>query len=85
MGVGQLITMPIFFTSSAIYPISVMPAWLQVISSANPLTYQVDALRALMIRGGSSEFGLVIDFAVLTLALIILIPVAARMYGRMAY
>jgi ABC-2 type transport system permease protein len=85
MGVGQLITMPIFFTSSAIYPISVMPAWLQVISSANPLTYQVDALRALMIRGGGSEFGLVIDFAVLTLALIILIPVAARMYGRMAY
>jgi ABC-2 type transport system permease protein len=85
MGVGQLITMPIFFTSSAIYPLAVMPHWLQVISTANPLTYQVDALRALMISGGGSEFGLAIDFAVLSLALITLTPIAARMYGRMAY
>jgi ABC-2 type transport system permease protein len=45
MGVGQLLTMPLFFASNAIYPISIMPVWLQTISQANPLTYEVDALR----------------------------------------
>jgi ABC-2 type transport system permease protein len=85
MGIGQLITMPIFFTSSAIYPLVVMPTWLRAIAIANPLTYQVDALRALMIVGGSSEFGLSVDFAVLAAVLSVLIPIAAGLYGRMAY
>jgi ABC-2 type transport system permease protein len=62
-----------------------MPTWLQAIAIANPLTYQVDALRALMIVGGSSEFGLPVDFAVLAAVLIVLIPIAAGLYGRMAY
>ena len=38
--------MPLFFASNAIYPIVMMPAWLQVIARINPLTYEVDALRA---------------------------------------
>ena len=39
--------MPIFFASNAIYPLSLMPDWLKAIAHANPLTYEVDALRAL--------------------------------------
>ncbi|HLW92597.1 MAG TPA: ABC transporter permease [Roseiarcus sp.] len=85
MGVGQLVTMPIFFASSAIYPLSVMPAWLRAISAANPLTYQVDALRALMISGGQSEYGLAADFGILIAVLMIATPIAAWMYPRMAY
>jgi len=30
MGIGQILTMPLFFASSAIYPISLMPDWLKV-------------------------------------------------------
>src|SRR5580704_6786747 len=41
MGIGQALTMPIFFASNAIYPISLMPTWLQTISRLNPLTYEV--------------------------------------------
>jgi ABC-2 type transport system permease protein len=52
MGIGQVLTMPLFFASNAIYPISIIPAWLQVISHLNSLTYEVDALRALMLQGG---------------------------------
>ena len=48
MGVGQVLTMPLFFASNAIYPTSMMPGWLQVVSHLNPLTYQVDGLRALL-------------------------------------
>jgi ABC-2 type transport system permease protein len=54
MGIGQVLTMPLFFASIAIYPIAIMPARLQVISHANPLTYEVDALRVPMLAGGSS-------------------------------
>lgn len=85
MGVGQLITMPIFFASNAIYPLSVMPASIRAISMANPLTYQVDALRALMIKGGACEYGLPTDLAVQVLLLAVLVAIAARLYPRMAY
>lgn len=37
MGIGQAITMPLFFSSSALYPRDVMPGWLQAISKVNPL------------------------------------------------
>ena len=49
MGIGQAITMPLFFSSSALYPTWVMPGWLQAISKVNPLTYEVEALRGLLI------------------------------------
>ena len=29
MGIGQMITMPLFFASNALYPIAIMPAWLR--------------------------------------------------------
>lgn len=80
MGIGQLLTMPLFFASNAIYPISIMPTWLQVISQINPLTYEVDALRGLMVLGGVSVYGLAVDVAFLLAAIVVLIVVAARLY-----
>ncbi len=82
MGMGQLLTMPLFFASNAIYPISIMPTWLQRISEVNPLTYQVDALRALMIIGGTSVYGVEVDLAVLFVTMIFVVMVAARLYPR---
>jgi ABC-2 type transport system permease protein len=80
MGIGQLLTMPLFFASNAIYPVSVMPAWLQVVSHLNPVTYEVDALRALMLAGGTSSYGLAVDFGVLTVATAMLVVVGGRLY-----
>ncbi|HZC76653.1 MAG TPA: ABC transporter permease, partial [Ktedonobacterales bacterium] len=54
----------LFFASSAIYPIAIMPGWLQVVARVNPLSYQVDALRLLMVTGSGSMDGLAIDVAV---------------------
>jgi ABC-2 type transport system permease protein len=45
MGIGQLMTMPLFFASNAIYPVSIMPDWLKPLAQINPLSYQVDLLR----------------------------------------
>ena len=84
MGIGQVLTMPLFFASSAIYPISVMPRWLRVIAHGNPLTYQVDALRGLMLSHGVSDYGLGLDFGVLLLATVILVTISARLYPNIA-
>jgi ABC-2 type transport system permease protein len=84
MGVGQLLTMPTFFASNAIYPISIMPRWLQVVAHANPLTYEVDALRTLMLPGETSAYGLGVDFGVLLFATAVMVTIAARLYPRAA-
>jgi ABC-2 type transport system permease protein len=75
--------MPIFFASNAIYPVSLMPPWLRAISSLNPLTYEVDGLRSLMLRHGESTFGLGRDFTALIIVGAVLVAIATRMYPRM--
>ncbi len=80
MGIGQVLTMPLFFASNAIYPLSLMPGWLRAVSRVNPLTYQVDALRCLMVVGGGSSFGLGVDFLMQVVALVILVAVATKLY-----
>ncbi len=84
MGIGQILTMPLFFASNAIYPISAMPGWLRAVSRFNPLSYLVDALRALMLAGGQSSFGLGTDMAVLLLATAGIVALASRMYPKLA-
>lgn len=83
MGIGQVLTMPIFFASNAIYPVSLMPRWLKAVSSLNPLTYEVDGLRTLMLHGGQSTYGLSHDFAALVSAFAVLVILATRIYPRM--
>ena len=82
MGIGQVLTMPLFFASNAIYPTEIMPDWLKVIAHVNPLTYEVDGLRALMLAAGQSTLGLGLDVAVLLGALALLVAIAGRLYPR---
>ncbi len=85
MGIGQVMTMPIFFASNAIYPLSLMPDWLKAVSHVNPLTYEVDALRGLMLKNAVSDYGLALDFAILVAATAALTAIAARLYSRLGY
>ena len=82
MGIGQVLTMPLFFASNAIYPIEIMPGWLKWIAHVNPLTYEVDGLRASMLAGAQSVFGLGFDFTVLGLTLAALVAVGGWIYPR---
>jgi daunorubicin resistance ABC transporter membrane protein len=45
MGLTQLLLMPMFFLSGALYPLTNLPTWLLVLTRINPLTYAVDPLR----------------------------------------
>jgi ABC-2 type transport system permease protein len=83
MGIGQFLTMPIFFASNAIYPITLMPPWLRAVARGNPLSYEVDALRGLMLAGGHSQFGVPADLAALALAVTVLTVIATHMYPRL--
>jgi ABC-2 type transport system permease protein len=82
MGIGQMITMPLFFASNAIYPISLMPDWLKVVAYCNPLTYVVDALRGLMIQGGVYEHGLGVDLLIMVGVASVLVFIGGRLYAR---
>jgi ABC-2 type transport system permease protein len=84
MGMGQILTMPLFFASNAIYPVAIMPLWLRTIASVNPLTYEVDALRSMMVVGGASEHGVGLDFGVLFVAVGLLAFIGGRLYPRVA-
>jgi hypothetical protein len=52
-----------------------MPGWLEAISKCNPLSYEVDALRGLLI-GTPAHLGL--DFAVLAVATVVGVATSAR-------
>jgi ABC-2 type transport system permease protein len=82
IGSSQMLSMPLFFASNAVYPIEIMPGWLQVVSRANPLTYEVDALRALMVSGGESAYGIGVDLTVLLTATFFTVLLGARLYPR---
>jgi ABC-2 type transport system permease protein len=81
MGIGQAITMPLFFASNALYPVAIMPGWLRVLNRVNPLSYEVEALRGLLI-GTSARLPL--DFGVLVFAAALSIAVASGLLGRLA-
>ena len=82
MGIGQILTMPLFFASNAIYPISIMPKWLQVVSQINPLTYMTDALRALMLINGPTVYGVPFDLLFLVVATAVNVAIGAKLYPR---
>lgn len=46
-----MVVIPTWFLSGALYPIQSMPSWMKPLAAINPLTYSVDALRAVILRG----------------------------------
>jgi ABC-2 type transport system permease protein len=81
MGIGQLVVMPLFFASSALYPLAIMPAWLRVVAHANPLSYEVHGMRDLLL-GISAGGVLWLDFTVVGAFLVATALVAAKTYPR---
>lgn len=72
----NVILMPMFFLSTAIFPMPWLPDWLRTIMMFNPLTYAVDALRTVTI--GLYDFPFWFDLG-LTLGLAVIFGVLARL------
>lgn len=69
--VNGLINFPVFFLSGAFYPLQSLPDWLRIAVQLNPMSYAVDAMRGVMIKGISllyvlPDLAVVAVFALLT-------------------
>ncbi len=80
MGIGQAITMPLFFASNAIYPTSILPEWLKMLVTVNPLSYVIDALRSLLVTNDVS--GLALDMLVIVSATAVMVILNSWSFKR---
>lgn len=79
MGIGQAIIMPLFFASNALYPVEMMPPILKVLSSVNPLSYIVDAVRSLLITGDLAQLPMdIVAIAIFDIAMFIIASISFK-------
>lgn len=78
--INNLLIMPLFFLSSALYPLDTVPTALRLISTANPVSYMVDALRTLLVN--QSHFGLTKDLTIMGITFVITLLFAVNRFNR---
>ena len=79
-GINNFIIFPLYFLSSALYPLTNVPTFLRILSEINPLSYCVDALRYTMIH--QTHFGLVKDLLVLGATTVVCVIFAVNRFNR---
>lgn len=80
--VVQFAFFPLFFISGAIYPLSNLPTPVQYLGYLNPLTYGVDALRAVLVGTSASAYPLVLDLATLSASAVAMVVLGAALFER---
>jgi ABC-2 type transport system permease protein len=63
MAIINLLNLPLLFASNALFPVKIMPSWLQDVVKVNPVSYAIDAIRQLLI-GATGTNVLWVDFTV---------------------
>jgi ABC-2 type transport system permease protein len=48
MAITQMVMMPMYFLSGAIFPVSGLPQWLAILNRIDPMTYAVDPMRRIV-------------------------------------
>lgn len=51
MAIGNVLALPLIFVSTAVLPADILPEWVQTVSVLNPVSYGVEAARAIIIEG----------------------------------
>lgn len=77
----SFVVFPLFFLSGALFPLDDLPSWLRVLTTADPATYGVDAMRDSMLGVGSNSIEL--DLAILALYTIALGAFGIYSFNRM--
>jgi ABC-2 type transport system permease protein len=86
-GIMNFLMFPMFFLSSALYPASMLPGFLQPFVRADPLTYAIDLMRHPLLQGlypGNlgTDYTVQFDVMVLSLMTIVLLTLAALLFGE---
>ena len=79
--VVNFLTVPVLFTSSALFPLEFVPAWLRAIALINPVTYAINSIRTLMI-GGWQWGGILGGLAVVVVFSVIVAGVSTTIFVR---
>jgi ABC-2 type transport system permease protein len=79
-GINNLLVLPLFFLSSALYPLNNIPEALKIISTINPVSYMVDALRTLLTT--QSHFGITKDLIVMSVTFVLCLAFAVNRFNR---
>jgi ABC-2 type transport system permease protein len=81
--IQSFVTLPIFFTSGALFSLSSAPSWLQAVTYFNPMSYGVDALRTIILGGALTPlFPLYIDILVVVGFDMAMILLGTYMFSR---
>jgi len=84
--IQSFINLPLFFLSGALFPIQNLPDWMQGASKVNPLTYGVDALRAILLGGAWEPYQvqpLLIDVGIVAGFDLVMIAIGTWAFSRM--
>jgi ABC-2 type transport system permease protein len=76
----NFLVMPLFFLSGSLFPLQSAPTLLQWIARADPLSYGIDAMRALLIN--TTHFGLVLDISVLAGIAILFLALGSYFFSK---
>ena len=82
--VMNLIVMPMYFLSGAMYPIKRLPSVLKELTRANPLTYGIDAMKNILGASFRPEYPILTDLAVLLGFLVVTATLANLSFRRAA-
>jgi ABC-2 type transport system permease protein len=78
----SLLSFPLLFMSPAMFPLTMMPEWLQTLAQFNPVTYGVQPIRALFINDWPTFISLLPDLAVIAVFSLALIALATVLFRR---
>lgn len=79
--VGTFAIYPLFLLSGALFPINNLPAWMQVLTHVDPVTYAVDGMRGVIFHVSSLPFSL--DLLVVVAFDLVLIMIGTWAFNRM--
>ncbi|MBX3196915.1 MAG: ABC transporter permease [Labilithrix sp.] len=94
MALMQMVLLPMFFASGALYPLTGLPAWLEALTRLDPLSYAVAPLRhavlgasgkaalAPMVTWGSFVVPIWLDLVIVALYALVALGVAHRRFAR---
>ncbi|BDG02764.1 ABC transporter permease [Anaeromyxobacter oryzae] len=96
MALVQMLLMPLFFLSGALFPVSGLPSWLAVLTRLDPLTYAVDPLRRAVLAHTGAGLGAVapgvtwfgwnvpvpLELALVALSAAVALTIAVSLFGR---
>ena len=77
--IGNFLTLPLLFTSSAQLPIDLLPRWMQIAALANPVTYAINSMRVLL--NGPDSAGDIGAGTTVLIAVTVLTALAILMMG----